>query len=147
MVRINKLKIKTSKDDGTRIYVEYEREIADTDRWEQCSVETPDAPLPSFWAAMCEVVPPALALLELPERYTDGVEARGATFGPHGACVTLTKRLVCGGVFVLNTPFLKWDDLPQDLRVAVDRIETETMDYVDGKRAQMQLPLSGDGEK
>lgn len=107
---------------------------------------------PDFDKAMQALVPHVLNVLQLPETYAENMEVSGISLSCNdtqgeGAVVTCTKTL--GGIgapLVLNTPHLHEDPemtgsskMPDDMRIAINAIEKEAKNFLNGKSAQLEM--------
>jgi hypothetical protein len=150
-MQITKLKLK-GDDSETRLCIEYERET-NGGKFEQCSIESPEAPLPSFNAALVAIVRPSLEFMSLwfenrnDTNAADGVGVKQVGFGDIGSTVELYKEVpnATGPVTLKFTAQHK--RMPEELFRAVDILACEAMRYVSGERAQMELPIEAEGSE
>lgn len=151
-MHILKVSIKGNlEDDKQAVYVEYESETK-TGRTDECSIESSDTPLPEFTRALTAIVEPTLRLACLwfergfsssdGDTAADGVEVRSVAYGELGATVTLAKHVAMAHGPVIISVKAQHKNMSKELADAIDLLACEAMKYVDGERAQMELPLS-----
>ena len=120
------------------------------------SLSCRDVPLPSFITAVENLAPVVLEILHLPSDYIHGLKPTGVTVSNKQevdlVTIVATKELTdCNSPFNISTP-LRFLECPKeegsyspplnDKQVAaVEQVLLEAKGYVQGHRAQGQLPL------
>jgi hypothetical protein len=151
---MNITKVKYS---GEKVRIEYTIERTDGGEADEYTLQSADKPLPSFETALLALTPDVVDICELDTLSAAHITVRGVTFtwknDIMGACITALKTLATANApLVLNTPHLpsesysgsEHDRSPVFSRGTYDRLGhliTEAVRYIDGERAQANLPL------
>jgi hypothetical protein len=142
------------KWDGTKVRLEFQRLRKDL-KYDEAMIGSTDQPLPSFRAALVDLVQDVCAIVECPTSYGDKMVIRGVTFtdsdGTRGACITALKSVkTAKAPLVLNTPHLTFGPmndgdsgpfLPGETIERLETLEAEAIRYINGEREQAALPL------
>lgn len=146
-------------DAETKVCIEYSKESpANNKLRDEFSLKCNEPPLESFKDSLKALVPYVVKDLELPDSYATTLKVRGVTFSfggefdTMGAVVTSLKTLRNSNApLVLNTPhktvepYNEGGDESNCLSLgfcsALDDVIEEAIKYVQGNRAQQQLPL------
>lgn len=142
------------KYDGTKVRIEFQRLRQDL-KYDEAMIGSTDQPLPSFRAALVDLIQDVCALIECPTSYGDKMVIRGVTFtdsdGTRGACITALKSVkTAKSPLVLNTPHLTFGPmndgdqgpfLPGETIERLETLEAEAIRYINGEREQSALPL------
>jgi hypothetical protein len=141
--------------DGKRVKVQYQIPRAEKEEPDEFALVCNDRPAPTLLLALEGLRPHVAAICQLPAKYCEMMEVRGASFsfaGPDeimGAVITALKSLpTARGPLVLNTPYLssapmsETDEAPllsPAAREALEEVAREGLRYVDGEREQGDL--------
>jgi hypothetical protein len=142
------------KYDGSKVRVEFQRLRQDR-KYDEAMIGSTDQQLPSFRAALVDLIQDVCAIAEAPASYGDTIVVRGVTFtdsdGTRGACITALKAVkTAKSPLVLNTPHLTFGPmndgdqgpfLPGDTITRLETLEAEAIRYINGEREQAGLPL------
>lgn len=144
------LKLKLCKDGAT--LVRYQQENKAAGKIDVFEMESHDQPLDALFSAVNDLARDVQQLCELPAKYTEGLEVIGVTFSyggtGQGVTVTALKALKRSAApLVINTPHMLVEDLDPPAKKRIEEVQIQVNTYLDGERAQMQLPFEGDGEK
>jgi hypothetical protein len=151
MIRIDKVKVK-----GDRVYLEYS-EATDAGR-NLFSMDCYERAQPELYKQLALLADHIVEMLNLPDKYADGMEIRVASFdyvdqdkgGPvMGAVITALKKLENGKYFLINTPHAQaipfgnstnYDGcLSSACTEVLERVQDAAREYLAGKRAQTSL--------
>lgn len=137
-----KIKLKEGK-----VKIETLRKITDK-AYKTETLESFEAPLSSFPAALQALAPFILKICALPEDYIMGLEVIGTSFNMDESKgdlnVTITALKSIDGLnspLVINTPNVCTESVSAEFCVAVDHLCDEAQRYIDGERAETQLKL------
>jgi len=131
------------------VEVKYEDHLGD--RVDEFSLKMKDAPHPDLRAALQDLAPHVIDVIEQPSAFATDMIVRKCTWawkenkksGEMVARVTVhvTKKLKNNNAPLnLHTPLAEPDE---DFAVDFELVHDEALAYVDGKRAQGTLPLDG----
>lgn len=151
------LRICKVKDDGDKVRIEYQRERADKQGYDDYSMSSVDRPTVAFTQALSALSADVVQICELPESDADKLTIRGVsvtwTSDIMGACITALKRLnTANSPLVINTPHLPSEDygdndgpvLREETALRLHRLLLEAEGYIDGDRAQPSLLKDAD---
>lgn len=153
MIRFKKIK-KTSDD---KIHIEYEKKN-ELGGWDEYSMKSAEEPHPSFERALDDLAPHVETVCEMPEGdyQAHSYKVRGVSFSyggqldTKGVTITAARTLLhSNSPLVLNTPHMieepygegsdETQVMSSDMLIDIGRLENEARDYMDGKRAQMDM--------
>ena len=149
-------RVKKVTYDGKRVLVRWEvpRVGADPDEYE---VVCKDPPAPRMVLALAALAAHVIDICELERAYVFGLDVRGASFSyggeaeVMGATITALKKVsTARSPLTLNTPHLPSEPYTEDDKSdtpclsegaieALEELAEAALDYVDGKRAQVEL--------
>lgn len=150
-MRITKVKL-----DGTRVRIEYQKPAANAGDWDKLSIsssESPDQKLPQSLQALRDFVIDICEFKQIEKHGITGVKVLGITItwdekGKFSLVVTAKKVVKGASVpLLVNTPLIgepgaRKPCLSPDVVRIVKYAMEQAEGYVDGIRAQMEMPLS-----
>lgn len=151
--RINKIKLK-----GDMVIIQWQQYQPLTKNWDNFSMSSKEAPLPSLPEAMTRLAKHVEKICELPERSRDKITVTGIShsYSSNNSYVVITaqKELITSrSPLNLNTPVKAMEsDIDDDYGASdervydIEQLEQEAFNYIDGQRAQQEFDF-GDDEK
>lgn len=146
-----------SKGPGEPVAITWRIE-SESGEYDVYAMESKDAALPSFYTALQGLAPSVATLCEIPHDSEHPIKVVNLTLtydedNEMGACITgLRTLLSSNSPLVLNTPHRQAvpcnDEGPALDNATLDRIAvaiSAAWDYLDGERAQAELPLGAVG--
>ena len=146
--------IKKVKFSGGKVQVDF---IDDGDgATNELTMKSDNLPSPDLVGAMNELGAHACALCEMPESYADNCKVEGLSLSYTddimGAVITVQKPIeTSDSPFTFNTPHMPAEPyggsldyskcLPDDAVEAIEKVISEALEYIKGKRAQLALGL------
>ena len=118
---------------------------------ESHSVTCSESPTRELKNALSMMVTPLIDLCDLPRAWVMDIKIIGVTLSnsdtDRGLTISALRNIAGRNCpMVLNTPHAIEEDWPAGCEALLVDLEREAMRYLDGHRAQMELPLDGDGE-
>ena len=151
------MQIDKIKWSGDTVYIEWSEAMpAGPNKY---ALDAVQRALPEFYQKFGSLVDHVVEILELPLSYATGIEARGVHFNYKkdvmGVVITIVKRLPGSKkIFVINTPHCPETPygpgkefagcLSTECAQVLKELQLEAELYIQGKRAQLELPLDGE---